>query len=103
LLHLDNDLTAAEVDRAGKEAAFNAVKGGSLPAAEASAEGEQLRTLEARLNEATESSRSSDSVWFDPILSIRRLPSQVTELQWEIDVHVPAHRATGGHRLRNRQ
>ena len=46
LLHLDNDLTAAEVDRAGKEAAFNAVKSGSLPAAEASDQGEQLRALE---------------------------------------------------------
>ena len=54
LLHLDNDLTAAEVDRAGKEAAYNAVKNGSLPAAEASEQGEQLRDLEAKLNEATE-------------------------------------------------
>ena len=54
LLHLDNDLTAAEVERAGKEAAYNAVKSGALPAVEASDHGEQLRTLEARLNEATE-------------------------------------------------
>ena len=54
LLHLDNDLTAAEVDRAAKEAAYNAVKNGSLPAAEASEQGEQLRDLEAKLNEATE-------------------------------------------------
>src|ERR1700723_200120 len=54
LLHLDNDLTAAEVDRAGKEAAYNAVKGGSLRAAEASDQGEQLRALEAKLNEETE-------------------------------------------------
>ena len=52
LLHLDNDLTAAEVDRAGKEAAYNAVKNGSLPAAEASEQGEQLRDLEAKLNQA---------------------------------------------------
>ena len=50
LLHLDNDLTAAEVDRASKEAAYNAVKSGSLPAAEASDQGEQLRALEEKLN-----------------------------------------------------
>src|ERR1700727_3589060 len=50
LLHLDNDLTAAGVDRASKEAAYNAVKHGSLPAAEASEQGEQLRTLEAKPN-----------------------------------------------------
>ncbi len=86
LLHLDNDLTAAEVDRAGKEAAFNAVKGGSLPAAEASTEGEQLRTLEAKLNEATEKFAEVQTQFGSTHPIYKKAASQVTELQWEIDV-----------------
>jgi succinoglycan biosynthesis transport protein ExoP len=86
LLHLDNDLTAAEVDRAGKEAAFNAVKGGSLPAAEASTEGEQLRTLEAKLNEATERFAEVQTQFGSTHPIYKKAASQVTELQWEIDV-----------------
>src|SRR5579859_2512994 len=86
LLHLDNDLTAAEVDRAGKEAAFNAVKSGSLPAAEASAEGEQLRTLEAKLNEATEKFAEVQTQFGSTHPIYKKAASQVTELQWEIDV-----------------
>ncbi len=101
LLHLDNDLTAAEVDRAGKEAAFNAVKGGSLPAAEASTEGEQLRTLEAKLNsETTKKFAESFRLQFGSTHPIyKKAASQVTELQWEIDVLRAAHRATRRHRL----
>jgi polysaccharide biosynthesis transport protein len=86
LLHLDNDLTAAEVDRAGKEAAFNAVKDGSLPAAEASTEGEQLRTLEAKLNEATEKFAEVQTQFGSTHPIYKKAASQVTELQWEIDV-----------------
>ncbi len=86
LLHLDNDLTAAEVDRAGKEAAFNAVKGGSLPAAEASTEGEQLRTLEAKLNDATEKFAEVQTQFGSTHPIYKKAASQVTELQWEIDV-----------------
>jgi capsular exopolysaccharide synthesis family protein len=86
LLHLDNDLTAAEVDRAGKEAAFNAVKGGSLPAAEASSEGEQLRGLEAKLNDATEKFAEVQTQFGSTHPIYKKASSQVTELQWEIDV-----------------
>src|ERR1700759_309626 len=86
LLHLDNDLTAAQVDRAGKEAAFNAVKGDSLPAAEASTEGEQLRTLEAKLNEATEKFAEVQTQFGSTHPIYKKAASQVTELQWEIDV-----------------
>jgi capsular exopolysaccharide synthesis family protein len=86
LLHLDNDLTAAEVDRAGKEAAFNAVKGGSLPAAEASAEGEQLRTLEAKLNEATEKFAEVQTQFGSTHPIYKKAASQVNQLQLEIDV-----------------
>ncbi len=86
LLHLDNDLTAAEVDRAGKEAAYNAVKSGSLPAAEASDQGEQLRALEARLNEATEKLAEVQTQFGSSHPIYKKAASQVTELQRQTDV-----------------
>src|SRR5271155_1505637 len=85
LLHLDNDLTAAEVDRAGKEAAYNAVKNGSLPAAEASDQGEQLRALEAKLNEATERFADVKTQFGSSHPVYKKAASQVSELQQEID------------------
>src|ERR1700722_4500380 len=83
LLHLDNDLTAAEVDRAGKEAAYNAVKDGSLPAAEASDQGEQLRALEAKLNEATEKFAETQTQFGSSHPLYKKAASQVSELQRE--------------------
>jgi polysaccharide biosynthesis transport protein len=86
LLHLDNDLTAAEVDRAGKEAAYNAVKNGSLPAAEASEQGEQLRELEAKLNDATEKFADVKSQFGSSHPAYKKAAGQVSQLQWEVDV-----------------
>jgi len=85
LLHLDNDLTAAEVERAGKEAAYDAVKSGSLPAAEASGQGEQLRSLEAKLNEATERFAEVQTQFGSSHPIYKKAASQVSQLQWEID------------------
>jgi polysaccharide biosynthesis transport protein len=86
LLHLDNDLTAAEVDRASKEAAYNAVKSGSLPATEASDQGEQLRILEAKLNEATENFAEVKTQFGSTHPVYKKAASQVSELQREADV-----------------
>src|ERR1700677_5162912 len=86
LLHLDNDLTAAEVDRASKEAAYNAVKSGSLPAAEASLQGEQLRELEAKLNESTEKFAETQTQFGSSHPIYKRAAGQVSQLQWEVDV-----------------
>ena len=85
LLHLDNDLTAAEVDRAGKEAAYDAVKGGSLPAAEASDQGEQLRSLEAKLNEATERFADVKTQFGSSHPVYKKAAGQVNELQQQVD------------------
>src|ERR1700691_4951886 len=85
LLHLENDLTAAEVDRASKEAAYNAVKDGSLPAAEASDQGEQLRNLEAKLNEATERFAEVQTQFGSSHPVYKKAASQVSQLQGEID------------------
>src|ERR1700677_5255371 len=86
LLHLDNDLTAAEGERAGKEAAYDAVKSGSLPAAEASGQGEQLRSLEAKLNESTEKFADIKTQFGSSHPVYKKAAGQVSELQWEVDV-----------------
>ena len=86
LLQLDNDLTAAEVDRATKEAAYNAVKNGSLPAAEASEQGEQLRDLEAKLNDATEKFAEVKTQFGSSHPIYKKAAGQVAQLQWEVDV-----------------
>ena len=52
LLQLNTDLTIAQTDRVRAEAAFNAVKDGSLEAVQASSQGEQLRKLSDSLGEA---------------------------------------------------
>jgi polysaccharide biosynthesis transport protein len=85
LLHLDNDLTAAKVDRAGKEAAYNAVKSGSLPAAEASEEGEQLRELEAKLDEANEKFAEVQTQFGSTHPVYKKAASEVTSLQAQVD------------------
>ena len=86
LLQLDNDLTAAEVDRAAKEAAYNSVKNGSLPAAEASEQGEQLRDLEAKLNEATEKFAEVKTQFGSSHPVYKKAAGEVSQLQWEVDV-----------------
>jgi len=62
------------------------VKGGSLPAAEASDQGEQLRALEAKLNDATEKFAEIQTQFGSTHPIYKKAASQVTELQWEIDV-----------------
>ena len=52
LVQLSTELTNAQTDRFRKEAAFHAVKSGSLEAAEASTQGDQLRKLADNLGEA---------------------------------------------------
>jgi polysaccharide biosynthesis transport protein len=86
LLHLDNDLTAAKVDRATREAAYDAVKNGSLPAAEASEQGEQLRTLEARLDEANEKFAEIKTQFGSSHPIYKKAASEVSALQSQVDM-----------------
>jgi succinoglycan biosynthesis transport protein ExoP len=86
LLELNNDLTAAEADRANKEAAYNAVKDGSLQAAEASSQGEQLRSLEGRFNEAQERFAEVETQFGTSHPAYRKAASEVKELQRQIDI-----------------
>jgi len=52
LMQLNTDYTAAQGDRVAKEAAYNAMKSGSLEAAQISNQGESLAKLSDQLNQA---------------------------------------------------
>ncbi len=54
LLQLNTEFTAAQADRVRREAAFRALGNGSLDAATISSQGEQVRKIEQRRNEALE-------------------------------------------------
>ena len=54
LIQLNTEYTAAEADRLRKEAALHAMENGSLEAAEVSSQGDALKRLNDRLNEAQE-------------------------------------------------
>ncbi len=54
LLQLNSEYTQAQAERMRKEAAWQSVRGGTLEAAQVSAQGEALRKLTERLNEARE-------------------------------------------------
>jgi capsular exopolysaccharide synthesis family protein len=54
LLQLNTEYTNAQSDRVRKEAAFNSVRGGTLEAAQVSSQGDSLRRISERLNEAQE-------------------------------------------------
>ncbi len=54
LLQLNTEYTNAQADRVRKEAAYQSMRGGTLEAAQVSTQGESLRRLTERLNEAQE-------------------------------------------------
>lgn len=54
LLQLNTEFTTAQADRVRREAAFRALGNGSLDAASISSQGEQVRKIEQRRNEALE-------------------------------------------------
>ncbi len=54
LLQLNTEFTNAQADRVRKQAAFDSVRTGSLEAAQASTQGEQLRKLAERVDESRE-------------------------------------------------
>jgi uncharacterized protein involved in exopolysaccharide biosynthesis len=54
LLQLNEEYTKAQADRVVKEAAYNAVKDGTLASAQVSTQGEALKKLTENLNDAQE-------------------------------------------------
>ena len=81
LLQLNTEFTTAQGDRVRKQAAFDSVKSGSLDAAEASAQGEQLRRLADRLDENREKFAVVKAQYGSGHPEYKKALSQVTELE----------------------
>jgi capsular exopolysaccharide synthesis family protein len=85
LLQLNTEYTSAEGDRVRKEAAFRQVQSGSLEAAEASDQGEQLRRLSERMNEADEKLATVKLQYGAAHPEYKRAASQFNELQRQME------------------
>jgi succinoglycan biosynthesis transport protein ExoP len=85
LLQLNTELTNAQGDRVRKQAAFNSVKGGSLEAAQASTQGEQLRKLGDRVDEAREKLVVVQTQYGANHPEYKKSSSQVTELERQFE------------------
>src|ERR1035437_3706708 len=81
LLQLNTEFTAAQGDRVRKQAAADSVKSESLEAAQASTQGEQLRKLADRLDEAHEKFAGIKSQYGANHPEYQKTLSQVTELE----------------------
>lgn len=81
LLQLNIEFTTAQGDRVRKQAAYDSVKGGSLEAAKASTQGEQLRKLADRLDEAREKFAVVKTQYGAGHPEYKKSYSQVTELE----------------------
>jgi capsular exopolysaccharide synthesis family protein len=85
LLQLNTEFTNAQADRVRKQAAFNSVKSGSLDAALASTQGEQLRHLSDRLDEAREKFANIKAQYGANHPEYKKANSQLTELERQLD------------------
>jgi capsular exopolysaccharide synthesis family protein len=85
LLQLNTDYTTAQADRMAKEAAYNAVRSGTLEALQASAQGEQLRKLADHLAEAQESLAVVATTFASSHPTYKKAESQVNELRRQLD------------------
>src|SRR5208283_2525641 len=85
LLQLNTELTNAQAERVRKQAANNSVKGGSLEAAQASSQGEQLRKLAERLDEARERFAVVSAQYGSNHPEYVKAHSQLTELGRQFD------------------
>jgi capsular exopolysaccharide synthesis family protein len=81
LLQVNTEFTTAQADRVRKQAAFDSVKSGSLEAAQASTQGEQLRKLAEHLDEAREKFAGVKAQYGANHPLYRTALSEVTELE----------------------
>ena len=81
LLQLNVEFTTAQADRVRKQAAYDSVKSGSLEAAQASTQGEQLRKLADRLDEAREKFAVVKTQYGASHPEYKKTLSQVNELE----------------------
>ncbi|MCU1237283.1 MAG: transport protein [Candidatus Solibacter sp.] len=85
LLQLNTEFTVAQADRVRKQAAYNSVKSGSLEAAQASTQGEQLRRLADRVDEAREKFSVIKAQYGENHPEFKKVSSQLVELERQFD------------------
>ncbi|MBK5291198.1 MAG: polysaccharide biosynthesis tyrosine autokinase [Acidobacteriia bacterium] len=85
LLQLNTEYTNAQAERVRRESVRNSVEAGTLEAAQASLQGEDLRKLSDRLNEAMESFAQVQVHFGSNHPEHRKASAQVAELQRSID------------------
>jgi succinoglycan biosynthesis transport protein ExoP len=81
LLQVNTEFTTAQVDRVRKQAAFDSVSSGSLEAAQASTQGEQLRKLADHVDEAREKFAGVKAQYGANHPAYKKALSEVTELE----------------------
>jgi capsular exopolysaccharide synthesis family protein len=85
LLQLNTEYTNAQGDRVRKEAAFNSSRTGSLEAAQVSNQGEALKRLSDRLNDAQEKFAEVKGFFGVNHPEYRKSAAQLTEIQRQFD------------------
>jgi capsular exopolysaccharide synthesis family protein len=81
LLQLNTEYTAAQGERVSKEAAWNAMKSGSLEAAQVSSQGAELATLNETLNQARQRFALVKSTYGSTHPEYRKAASEVAEVE----------------------
>jgi capsular exopolysaccharide synthesis family protein len=85
LLQLNTEYTTAQADRVRQQAAFNSVKSGSMEAAQASTQGEQLRRLADHVDEAREKFATIAAQYGAGHPEYKKAHSQVAELERQLE------------------
>lgn len=85
LLQLNTEYTAAQADRVRKEAAWNAMKSGSLEAAQVSSQGEELAKLNEALNQARAKVAQEKSIHGPRHPDYRQAVSEQAELEKQFE------------------
>ncbi len=85
LLQLNTEYTNAQADRVSKQAAYNSVKNGSMDAAQASTQGDQLRRLADHLDEAREKFATVAAQYGAGHPEYKKAHSQVAELERQLE------------------
>jgi len=96
LLQLNTDYTSAQSDRVRDEADFNAVKSGSIEAAEASSQGQTLTRLVDTLNQARQRFAEIKATYGTNHPEYHKAASQVTEIEKQVqeELHNISDRVT---------
>ena len=85
LLQLNTDYTAAQTDRVKKEAAYFSVSSGTMESAQASSQGDALKKIEERLNEAREKFAQAQAHYGVNHPEYRKAQTQVQEIAKQFD------------------